>query len=246
MIDWLTTLLERVFQIPPARSRHLLHIFGIVTATTSFVLISTLLVVYESVFLGFSDIAALKIGDTVPQDIRAPVSVPTFVSQVLTEQRRQEIRDSVANVYFPPDPAISRQQSDSALQILDYIQNIRHDSYATPQQKIDDLHKFSDLTLNETVIVQLLSMDEKTWSDVSEQINTVLERVMRGEIRDTIPCQFWHNCPSRSVCALLKNRLLQSLMLSESLIRPNTLLNNEATNQVREVRHGRCVRASQF
>lgn len=234
MIDWLTTLLERMFQLPPGRSRYLLHIFGTIAATASFVLISTLLVVYESIFLGFDDIASLKIDDTVPQDIRAPVSVPTFVSEVLTEQRHLEIRDSVDDVYFPPDPAVSRQQSDIALQILDYIQNIRRDSYATPQQKINDLRKISDLTLNETVIVQLLSMDEKTWGDVSEQINSVLERVMRGEIRDANLESVLAQLPIQVSVRFSEEQAAVIVEVVRALIRPNTPLNIDATNLARE------------
>jgi membrane-associated HD superfamily phosphohydrolase len=91
----------------------------------------------------------------------------------------------VADIYFPPNPAVSRQQSDMTRQILDYIQNIRHDPYGTSQQKIEDLRAIDDLPLSDSTIVQLLGMDEKAWTDITDQITSILERVMRGEIRDT-------------------------------------------------------------
>ncbi|MEP6988234.1 MAG: hypothetical protein ABI970_21700, partial [Chloroflexota bacterium] len=86
MIDWLTRLLQRTFRIQPARSRNYLHWLGTIVAVALFVLIATLLVVYDSVFLGFSNLSDLQIGDTAPQDIRAPISVSPFISKVLTEQ----------------------------------------------------------------------------------------------------------------------------------------------------------------
>src|SRR4051812_28847989 len=127
MIDWLTRLLQRTFRIQAARSRNYLHSLGIIVAVALFVLIATLLVVYDSVFLGFNNLSDLKIGDISQQDIRAPISVSPFIRKVLTEQRQKEIEQSAPDFFFPPTPAVSRQQSDMANQILAYIQNIRHD-----------------------------------------------------------------------------------------------------------------------
>ncbi len=229
MIDWITGLLQRIFRVQPVQSRNLLHWIGIVTAITSFVLITTLLVVYDSIFLSFNNLSALQIGDTAPQDIRAPLNLAPFVSKVLTEQRQQEIRQSVADIYFPPDPAVSRQQSDLASQILYYVRNIRLDTYGTPQQKIEDLRVMSDLKLADPTIVQILALDEKTWVDISDQITGVLERVMRGEIRDSNVQSVLTQLPMQVGVRFSEDQANVIVEVVKGLIRPNTLLDAAAT-----------------
>src|SRR5262245_2088720 len=100
MVEWLEGLLQRYLQISPVRTRRVLHILGASVAAAAFVLVATILVAYDTIFSGINNIAELKIGDTAPQDIRAPINVSPYVSPVLTEQRRQEARDSVAEVYY--------------------------------------------------------------------------------------------------------------------------------------------------
>ncbi len=234
MIDWLTGLLQRTFRIQPVRSRNLLHWFGTSVATATFVLIATLLVVYDSVFLGFNNLSSLQIGDNAPQDIRAPISVSPFVSKVLTEQRQQEIRQSVPDIYFPPNPAVSRQQSDMTSQILAYIQNIRHDPYGTPQQKIEDLRAINDLKLPDSTIVQLLGLDEKAWTDITDQITSILERVMRLEIRDSNLQSIITQLPMQVGVRFSEDQADVIVQVVKGLIRPNTLLDSETTNQARQ------------
>ncbi len=234
MIDWLTRLLQRVLRIQPGRSRNLLHWVGTIVATASFVLIATLLVVYDSVFLGFNNLSALQIGDTAPQDIRAPITISPFVSKVLTEQRQQEIRQGIPDIYFPPNPAVSRQQSDMTRQILAYIQNIRHDPYGTSQQKIEDLHAINDLTLPESTIVQLLGLDEKAWTDITDQITSILERVMRGEIRDSNIQSVITQLPMQVGVRFSEDQADVIVQVVKGLIRPNTLLDATLTDQARQ------------
>lgn len=234
MVDWLSRLLQRHFRLQPMQSRNLLHWIGTITATASFVIIATLLVVYDSVFLSFNNLSTLHIGDTAPQDIRAPISLPSFVSKVLTEQRQAEIRRGVADIYFPPDPAVSRQQSDLARQILDYVQNIRLDPYGTVQQKIQDLKAISDLELSDTTIVQILGLDDKTWVDISDQITGIVERVMRGEIRDSNIQSVITQLPMQVGVRFTEDQANVIVEVVKSLIRSNTLLDAAATEQARD------------
>ncbi len=234
MTNWLMRFLQTTFRIQPERSRSALHWIGTIVATASFVLIATLLVIYDSVFLGFNSLSALQIGDTAPQDIRAPISVPPYISKVLTDQRQQEIRQSVADIYFPPDPAVSRQQSDMAAQILDYIQNIRHDPYGTPQQKIEDLRAINDLKLQDSTIVQLLGLDDKAWTDITDQITSILERVMRLEIRDSNLQNVITQLPMQVGVRFSEEQADVIVQVVKGLIRPNTLLDKTATEQAQQ------------
>ncbi len=234
MIDWLTRLLQNISRLQPVRSRNLLHWVGTIVAIALFVLIATLLVVYDSVFLGFNNLSTLQIGDLSPQDIRAPISVSPFISKVLTEQRQQEIRQSVPEIYFPPNPAVSRQQSDMVSQILAYIQNIRHDPYGTAPQKIDDLRAINDLILPDSTIIQLLGFDEKAWTDITDQITGILERVMRGEIRDSNLQSVITQLPMQVGVRFSEDQADVIVQVVRGLIRPNTLLDTDSTEQARQ------------
>lgn len=234
MIDRIAGLLQQFLRIPQARARGVLHMAGVVAASTAFVLIATILVAYDSIFLGANNVAVLKVGDVAPQDIRAPFSLPPYVSKVLTEQRKAEVRASIPDVYFLPNAGVARRQSDLAEQILLYIENIRRDSFGTPQQKLEDLHRINDLTLEESVIVQLLAMDDTTWRDVSDQVANVLERVMRGEIRESDMPSVRTELPTQVSVRFSEDQSKVIVAIVEDLVRPNTILNTETTEANKE------------
>jgi len=229
MIDALAGLFQRFLRIPSSRTRKVLHTGGVIVASASFVLIATVWVSYDSIFLGANDVSTLKVGDIAPQDIRAPFSLPPYISHVLTEQRKAEVSASVPDVYFLPNAGVARRQSDLAEQILVYIENIRRDPFGTPQQKLEDLHQISDLTLDESVIVQILAMDDITWRDVSDQIANVLERVMRGEIRESDIPSVRTELPTQVSVRFSEDQSKVIVAVVEDLVRPNTILNTDAT-----------------
>ncbi|MBL8155699.1 MAG: HDIG domain-containing protein [Anaerolineae bacterium] len=233
MIDWLEGLLQRYFQLPPSQTHGILHIVGLVVAAGCFVLISTVIVAYDSLFPSINNLASLQVGDAAPQDIRAPMSVPPFVSTVLTEQRQQEVRAQITPIYFPPDPAISRQQVDQAAQILDYIDNIRHDPYGSAPQRAADLRQIDLVRLDDEVITQLLDMDDRSWSDVRDQIKAVLERVMQGEIRDNTVDSVIAQLPMQVSVRFTEEQSAVVVALLRDLVRPNTVLNADATESAR-------------
>jgi putative nucleotidyltransferase with HDIG domain len=233
MIDWFAGLMQRYFQVPVGETRRVLHLTGVVIAAAVFVLISTILVAYDSIFAGANSVSSLQIGDIAPQDIRSPISVPPYISQVLTEQRAQQVQETVAEIYFPPNPGVARQQTELADQILDYINHIRQDPYGTREQKIDDLKQINDLTLDDDVINQILSMDEQTWQDVSAQIAGVLERVMRGQIRADDLNAIRTQLPTQVSVRFTEDQSRAIVAVVEDLIRPNTMLNEEATEAAR-------------
>ncbi len=234
MIDWLAGRIERLLGFPFARTRRAIHLLGVALAASAFALIATLLVAFDSVFLGANNIAALQVGDIAPQDIRAPVALPPYISQVLTEQRRQEVRAGVAEVYFPPDPAVSRQQTDLAYQILRFIDNIRADPYATLEQKSQDLQQITNLRLDENVISLLLTLDDTAWKDISEQVTSILERVMRGEIRESNLPSVLAQLPTQVSVRSTEEQAAVIVAILRGLVRPNTLLNQQATEAARD------------
>jgi putative nucleotidyltransferase with HDIG domain len=219
-------------RFPLLRNRQTLRVAGYVLAAVVFALVTTAVVALDSILPGRNAIATLAVGAIAPEDIRAPVSM-TYVSSVLTEQRRQAATESVTAIYAPPDPNVARQQIQLLQQIVDYVDNVRHDPYGTLDQKLRDLSAITALTLNDTVTQSILQMDEETWRSVSAEMVNVLERVMRESIRetdlpvvlDTLPTQVSVRFNSQSAALVTA--------VVEDLVRPNRFPDPEATENAR-------------
>src|SRR5438045_439915 len=95
-------------------------------------------------------------GQVAPVDILAPRSI-TYESEVLTRLARQSAADSVRDVYDPPNPAVLRQQIQLARNVLDYIDNVRHDSYATAEQQQGDLGAMIAVHPNDDMMSKILA-----------------------------------------------------------------------------------------
>lgn len=125
----------------------------------------------------------LKIGDVAFQDIRAPRSFG-YISEILTESARKEAEKTVTPIYLPADPVISRKQIEKLRSILGYINSIRSDSFASNDQRINDLSAFSELTLTRDTIKSLLSLTPEKWEAIKTESIFLLEEVMKSSIRE--------------------------------------------------------------
>ena len=178
--DWL----DERFNIAPAASREALRYMTLGLAGLVFALFCTLIVAFDEIAPGLNSVASLTLGSVPTEDIIAREE-GSFVSAILTEQERAQILAQAPMVYFPPDPNVARQQRDLAVAILAYIDNVRGDSYAKLEQQVADIQAITSLQLNdnEDAILAILQLPEDNWLQVRSDIVSVLERVMRKEIR---------------------------------------------------------------
>lgn len=233
MIDRFAELLERRFRIPPEQTDRILRRALVGLAATIFVLIATLIVAFDDVFTGRSNISSLQIGQAAPVDITAPRAV-TFTSTVLTDRRRDEARQATPDLYDSPDPRVAGQRLDLARQILDYIENVRQDDFATREQREQDLGHITALNLTDTVIQTILDMNDEEWREIDAEIINVLTLVMRQiitendipTVRNQLPLQV-----SRPFNAQ-ENTVIVSIV--GGLLRPNTFVDLQATEDARE------------
>ena len=72
---------------------------------------------------------------------------------------------------------------DKAKNSLAYVGSVRHDSYATPEEKVASVEAIPELDLPVAVILQALSLEEEVWQEVITETAYVLEQVMRDDIR---------------------------------------------------------------
>ncbi len=228
MVIWIAERLERHFNVPSQLTILVLRRLIVGGAATIFVCVATLTLAFDSV-LGFNSISSLKVGDIAPENIVAPPDKPPFISPILTEQARQEARDSVLPVYDPADPDVARQQTQLARQILDFIENVRRDNFSTSEQKADDIHQILAVTLTDAIVDNLLRFDEETWQAIDDEIINVLPRIMRESIRETNLQSIREQLPTQVSVRFNPQEREVIVAIVEDLVRPNTFPNPEKT-----------------
>jgi len=173
-------------------------------------------------------------GGVSDSDIHAPHEL-TYVSQILTEEAKNRAAAAVEDIYDPPDARVARQQVTRARQILDYIDSVRHDSYASPEQQKQWIAAIPDLSLSAAIIDQILSLSEENWQAVQAETVAVVDEAMREEIRESQLDQ-----ARRRVSTLVDLDLSEAQAgivkeLVRDLIKPNSFYNAEKTDEARRL-----------
>ena len=122
-------------------------------------------------------------GEVAQRDIVAPRQI-TFISEILTQQRRDIAASAVADIYDPPQARIGRQQLALAGQILASITTMRGDSAVDDATKTAHLKAISGLNLPPEVIDRIVVLPPEAWERIAAEVPAVLERAMREEIRE--------------------------------------------------------------
>ena len=176
---------------------------------------------------------SLQVGDVAPHNIVAPYT-HSFTSQVLTNEALEKARQSVQPIYLPADPEIARTQLENLRTTLAYISDVRADSYASQEQKQEDLANLAVLTLEEGHAEAILEMPQTRWETIQQEALSVLEQVMRNSIRDTQVTE-----ARRSVVSLVSFSLsteqsqLVDVIVSPFIV-PNSLYSEELTEASRK------------
>lgn len=227
-------LLSRTLNLPLEHSELYVQRVLVGIASMAFVLCSMIIVAFDDVFFDFNALNTLSVGDVAPRVIVAPTTARPFTSEILTQEARLAAREGVQIRYYPPDPNVARQQTQLTQQIVDFINNVRADVYATQEQKAEDIRQITALTLDDNNINALLRVDDETWTAIANETLSVLQRIMRETIRPnqidslrdqlTIQVSVRFNPQERDII----------VGMLEDLIRPNTFENPEATEVARQ------------
>ncbi len=181
MIAATARLLERYANIRYERGVLILSRSVVVLAALLFLSLATVIVAFDSIFPGAGNIAALEINDFSPYDITAPRAV-AYTSEVLTDEARDIAGAAVEPEFGPPDPNIARRRTRIARSVLDYIDNVRADTFATQEQLFSDIDRIRELDLAPEIIERILLIDDpETWRDIEDEVVQVLERVMQDD-----------------------------------------------------------------
>jgi putative nucleotidyltransferase with HDIG domain len=172
-------------------------------------------------------------GESATQDILAPAPI-SYPSQVLTERARAVAAAAVADVYDPPDARVARQQVLLLRDVLDYVNSVRADTFAAREQQQSDLQAIQSLALNTDDARQILAFDNSAWANVQGEALTVLEQLMRGQVRGDQIEEVRRSVPARVSVNLSEAQAREVAALVSDLISPNSFFNEAATQAARQ------------
>jgi putative nucleotidyltransferase with HDIG domain len=175
----------------------------------------------------------LEAGDVASQNIVAPRRI-VYESAMLTQQARERAAQAVPDYYDPPQSRIRRQQVGRSYEVLDLLTELRQDFSLTTSQRIDALLAIEDLKLTSTVSQQILDLSDNGWETVVAEVPLVLEQIMREDIKENSL-----SAARRRIPVLVSPELDEEASgvvneLVRVLVRPNSFLNPERTQELRQ------------
>lgn len=219
-------------RLPGERVAAIVRWFLIVLSAIAFVLAATAIIAFDSIFVGFN--TQLRPQMIAPRDIVAPLNAGSYISEIRTEELREERRAAIQPIFDPPDPNVARQQTQLASQIIEYIENVRADIYGTQEQRIADLNAVTALTLDTELAENILQFDDETFSAVEDEIINVLSRTFRQEIRPDELARIRMQLQNQVNTTRFNPRESDVIVaIVEDLVRPNAFENVEATENAR-------------
>ncbi len=174
----------------------------------------------------------LQISDVAPQDIHALYDL-SYVSEVLTERERTIASENVPQVYDQPDINVTRQQLERLQAALTFIDSVRSDPYSTNQAKLSDLSSMSDIRLDTETALLILELSDLHWQTVKSETLTIVEQVMRNEIREGRVEEARRTIPALVSISLPENQATTVETLAPAFVTPNTFLNIADTEAAR-------------
>ncbi len=204
----------------------------------TFVVALTVLLTLPLLPVGQTDQMTFQVGDVVPNNIPAPRRLE-YVGQIETERERKRAAASVQEIYDRAETRVARQQIARAQAILDYINSVRQDSYATPEQRIEWIQAIPDpslrLALTQEKVQQILALSDAAWTKVRDEVERVLDLAMRDSIREAELEQARDDVRTLINVRLMNDQEVDIVSaMAGGLLAPNTFVNVEQTEAARQ------------
>ncbi len=182
---------------------------------------------------GGADGVDVTVGQSATQDILAPIPL-SFTSEVLTDRARAEAAAAVPDVYDAPDARVARQQVLLLHDVVDFIDSVRADTFAAQDLRQADLEAIEGIALPAEAARLLLTFDANAWQSVKEEALTVLEQLMRSQVREDQVADVRRSIPARVSVSLSESQVEVVTALVTNLISPNSYYNAAATEAARQ------------
>lgn len=215
-------------QNKPSKARR--NVFYLVLLTIGYAIVTIALVIPS---LLNTNASSLREGQVAAQDIQAPRTI-TYVSAILTERARQAAVNSVSPVYSPPDTSIARHQLERLRSALAFINTVRADGFASPDQKIADLQSLQDIHLTVDQAKAILALNDLRWQAIQQEAIVVLEQAMRISIHEDRLNEIRRSLPTMVSLALSEDQVALVVELVEPFVVANSFYNEEMTADARQ------------
>lgn len=173
----------------------------------------------------------VKVGLPAANDILAPRAV-SYPSDILTNQAKEQARLRIDDVYTTLDLSIGRAQLSWAQAVFAFIDVVRADILSTTETKLFYLQAIEKLTFDNQVGQDLLTLTQSDYEVVKESVLTIIEELMRQEIRPNQLNDFQRLARRPSlVLTEMQDRVVTNL--AYQFIVANVFLNDAATEQAR-------------
>lgn len=176
--------------------------------------------------------AQLSVGQVASSDIKSPAQI-SYPSEVLTEQARERAAQVVPEQYDSTEGRVRRQQINRSREILSFITTIRNDPYASPELQVDYLLAITELQLTPEAAYRIQQLSNEEWQAVVTETPLTLDRIMRDEIRENSLTNARRRVPSLVDSNVSEAVSVVTTDLVRGLIRPNSILNVERTEEAR-------------
>lgn len=172
-------------------------------------------------------------GDVAAQDVQAPRTL-TYTSQILTNQAQEDARQNVQPIFLSTDPSITRSQIEKLRITQNYISAVRYDSFATLDEKIQDLAALQFVTFDTETITSILNLSDSRWQTIQQESLSVLEQVMRSTIRSDQVTDARRRIPTLINFSLPEDQAEIVTKIVEPFVVPNSLYSQELTERARQ------------
>lgn len=175
----------------------------------------------------------IHVSEVSQQDIVAPYSM-SFPSRVLTDQAISEAENMVQPVYLAADPVVARRQIEKLRTALDFITNVRLDSYATIEQQTNDLAHVTGIQIDPPMALRIISLSDSRWQTIEQETLNVLEQAMRSTIREDGVGDARTRIPTLISYSFPEDQALIVYDLAAPFVTANSLYSEEQTRIARE------------
>ncbi|GMQ79385.1 MAG: HDIG domain-containing protein [Anaerolineae bacterium] len=165
---------------PQRRMQHLLQR----SVLWIFALVLTLGITFILSFnLVTSPQVSVELGEPAPQAVIAPRSV-TFVSEILTNQARQQAAAAISDIYTAIDLSIARTQLNQVHAVFNFIDTVRADQSAEIETKLSNLESIEGIAIDEQIAADLLQLSQDEFIASRDNVVQIVEEIMREGVVD--------------------------------------------------------------
>ncbi|MBX6342253.1 MAG: metal-dependent phosphohydrolase, partial [Thermomicrobiaceae bacterium] len=179
-----------------------------------------------------SDTVSFKAGQIADRTIKAPRTA-TFISQIKTQERRQEAYDDARNVVLRSDPTVAPTQAAALQKALAEIDQVRAGAEPDHGRAVDRVRSAVDgLTADDAQAI--LALSDASWTRVKDEASGLLDAALSGQVRTEDVAQVKERLVERASLSLSSSERGLAAALAKPFIRANVEVDEDKTKAARE------------